>query len=115
MDVPKIPPRPKRSIDRSMSPHRDSFARSPLNDPTFLHHNRQQHKDSTLSPDLPPRPPSVTLPSLGQEGAEYASFEDLSRSLSKDDPEGSPHQMKNVAGDLPLHAPKASVDRKSVV
>ena len=25
MDVPKIPPRPKRSIDRSVSPNRDAF------------------------------------------------------------------------------------------
>lgn len=108
MDVPKIPPRPKRSVDRSISPNRDTFARSPLNDPAFLHKNHHNDKGSRLSVELPPRPPSVTLPSLGQEGSEYASLEDLSRTLSRDD-SGSPHQTKNIAGDLPLFAPRASV------
>lgn len=110
MDVPKIPPRPKRSIDRSVSPHRDTFARSPLNDPAFLHNGQHHHKEGGLSAELPPRPPSVTLPSLGQEGSEYASFEDLSKTLTNtNEREASPQQMKNVAGDLPLYAPKASV------
>ncbi|KAF2280148.1 uncharacterized protein EI97DRAFT_429906 [Westerdykella ornata] len=108
MDVPKIPPRPaKRSVDRSISPHRDTFARSPLNDPTYLHN--QDSRGSRLSVELPPRPPSVTLPELGQEGLEYASLEDLSRTLSKDEASAPPQQTKNIAGDLPLHAPKASV------
>lgn len=108
MDVPRIPPRPaKRSVDRSISPGRDAFARSPLNDPAFLHSN--QHKESHLSVEPPQRPPSVTLPSIGQEGNEYASFEDLSKTLSREEPSGSPRQTKNVAGDLPLYAPKASV------
>jgi hypothetical protein len=107
MDVPKIPPRPKRSIDRSVSPGRDHhFARSPLNDPSFLH-NGQHHKDNYLSAELPARPPSVSLPSIGQEGSEYASFDDLSKTLSHDS-SSSPKQAK-IAGDLPLHAPRASV------
>jgi hypothetical protein len=110
MEVPKIPPRPaKRSVDRSISPHRDTFARSPLNDPSFLHNQNHQHKESHLAHEVPSRPPSVTLPSLGQEGSEYASLEDLSQSLAKEERLGSPHQTKNVAGDLPLFAPKASV------
>lgn len=110
MDLPKIPPRPaKRSVDRSVSPNRDAFARSPLNDPSFHHNGQHHHKNSPLSPDLPPRPPSVTLPSIGQEGAEYASFEDLSRTVSREEQTGSPHHTKNVSGDLPLHAPKASL------
>ncbi|KAF2865848.1 altered inheritance of mitochondria protein 21, partial [Massariosphaeria phaeospora] len=104
MDVPKIPPRPKRSIDRSISPNRDTFARSPLNDPAFLHDN--QSRESGLGADLPPRPPSVSLPSIGQEGNEYASFDDLSKTLTN---ENAPEQTKNVAGDLPLYAPTASV------
>ncbi|KAF1999600.1 hypothetical protein P154DRAFT_563897 [Amniculicola lignicola CBS 123094] len=110
MDVPKIPPRPKRSVDRSISPNRDTFARSPLNDPAFLH-NASHTKDSYLSADLPPRPPSVTLPSIGQEGSEYASFEDLQKTLShsENEHESSPQQTKKVAGDLPLYAPTASV------
>ncbi|CAI6340559.1 unnamed protein product [Periconia digitata] len=103
-DVPKIPPRPKRAIERSVSPNRN--ARSPLNDPSFLH-TGQLPRDSQLSPDVPARPPSVSLPSLGQEGIEYASLDDLSKTLSNQ-PEDSPQQT-NVADDLPLHAPKASV------
>lgn len=113
MDVPKIPPRPKRSVDRSVSPGRDAFAPSPLNDPSFLH-TGTPHKDSHLSAELPARPPSVSLPSLGQEGSEYASFEDLSKTLSNQSQNGeSPEQTKQVAGDLPLHAPKASLPASS--
>lgn len=104
-ELPKVPPRPKRGIERSVSPHRDTFARSPLNDPAFLHNG--PHKDSHSSAELPPRPPSVSLPSLGEEGMEYAGLEDLSRQLTS----GSevPQQTKQVGGDLPLHAPKASL------
>ncbi|KAF2473188.1 uncharacterized protein BDR25DRAFT_282499 [Lindgomyces ingoldianus] len=108
MDVPKIPPRPKRSADRSISPNRDTFARSPLNDPAFLTNGGKfQHKDTHLSAELPPRPPSVTLPSIGQEGSEYASLEELHKTDSDQEP--SPQQTKNIAGDLPLYAPTASV------
>lgn len=112
MDVPKIPPRPKRSVDRSVSPGRDAFARSPLNDPSFLH-NRPPPKDSHLGVELPARPPSVSLPSLGQEGSEYASFEDLSKTLSHHSQSGEAPAHTNVAGDLPLHAPKASLPASS--
>ncbi|KAJ4304966.1 hypothetical protein N0V90_000494 [Kalmusia sp. IMI 367209] len=99
MDVPKIPPRPKRGVDRSVSPNREAFARSPLNDPSFLH-NGQPHKDSNLVL-------SVSLPSLGEEGSEYASFEDLSKTLTNQSQ--APEQTKQVAGDLPLYAPTASL------
>ena len=102
MDVPKIPPRPKRSIERSASPNRDSFARSPLNDPSFLHNGFHHQKEDFLGSNLPQRPPSVNLPSIGQEGSEYANLQDFSD-------ESSPKQTKNVAGDLPLYAPTASV------
>ncbi|KAF2019681.1 hypothetical protein BU24DRAFT_419303 [Aaosphaeria arxii CBS 175.79] len=107
MDVPKVPPRPGRRIDRSVSPNRDTYAPSPLNDPSFVH-SRDQNKSKRLSTEVPDRPPSVSLPSLGQEGSEYASFDDLSKTLSLGR-STSPHQTKNVAGDLPLHAPRASV------
>jgi hypothetical protein len=52
------------------------------------------------------------MPGLGEEGNEYASFEDLSKTLTNESQSyglGSPQQTKNIAGDLPLHAPKASV------
>lgn len=108
MDVPKIPPRPKRSIDRSVSPNREAFTRSPLNDPTFDHKPSTQQKGSRLSTELPPRPPSVSLPSLGEEGNEYASFEDLSKTLTNQS-DAVPQQQAQVPGDLPLHAPTAEV------
>jgi hypothetical protein len=50
------------------------------------------------------------MPGLGEEGNEYASFEDLSKTLTNESQSyglGSPQQTKNIAGDLPLHAPKA--------
>jgi hypothetical protein len=110
MDVPKIPPRPKRGIERSVSPNGDRYARSPLNDPTYVHGGPPKD-GGRLSTDVPSRPPSVSLPSLGQEGSEYASFDDLSKTLTNEaaNPGGPPQQLKSVAGDLPLHAPTASV------
>ncbi|CAE7215837.1 hypothetical protein PTT_15372 [Pyrenophora teres f. teres 0-1] len=108
MDVPKIPPRPKRGIERSVSPSGDRYARSPLNDPTYVHGGPPK-EGGRLSTDVPSRPPSVSMPSLGEEGNEYASFEDLSKTLTTENQGGSPQHMGNVAGDLPLHAPTASV------
>ncbi|KAF1837318.1 hypothetical protein BDW02DRAFT_566161 [Decorospora gaudefroyi] len=108
MDVPKIPPRPKRGMERSVSPNEDRYARSPLNDPTYVH-GGPTRDGSRLSTDVPSRPPSVSLPSLGEEGNEYASFDDLAKTLTTDSQGASPQHTKNVAGDLPLHAPTASV------
>ena len=109
LDTPKIPPRPKRGIERSVSPAGDRYARSPLNDPAYLH-NGPPKDGSRLSTEVPSRPPSVSMPSLGEEGNEYASFDDLSKTLTNESLNlgGSP-QTKNIAGDLPLHAPTASV------
>lgn len=102
LEAPKIPPRPKRG-DRSISPNpnRDTFARSPLNDP-------YGNGPPTKPRDVPSRPPSTSLPGLGEEGNEYASFEDLSKTLTNESL-GPPQQTKNIAGDLPLYAPTASV------
>ncbi|KAF2658025.1 hypothetical protein K491DRAFT_303273 [Lophiostoma macrostomum CBS 122681] len=105
MDVPKIPPRPSRGGNRSVSPNREAFTRSPLNDPSFVYN--KPHKESRLNVEAPERPPSVTLPSIGQEGNEYAGYEELSRPPTRE--ERHPQQTKSVAGDLPLHAPTASV------
>jgi hypothetical protein len=104
IDVPSIPPRPKRTVDRSISPGRDSFARSPLNDPIYAPPGSKAIGSSSLSRsvsrDLPPRPPSVNLPSVGQEGSEYAHF-------GESDVESE--QTKTVSGELPLFAPTASL------
>jgi Altered inheritance of mitochondria protein 21 len=110
IDLPRVPPRPKRSVERSISPNRDTFARSPLNDPSFLPLTQKTSAPSslgrsTLGPqDVPARPPSVTLPSVGQEGNEYAHLEHGEESDT-----GAAEQTKMVSGDLPLHAPKASL------
>ncbi|KAH7078028.1 hypothetical protein BKA63DRAFT_277286 [Paraphoma chrysanthemicola] len=102
LEAPKVPPRPKRG-DRSISPNpnRDTFARSPLNSP---YGNAPPPKPR----DVPSRPPSTSLPGLGEEGNEYASFEDLSKTLTNESL-GPPQQTKSIAGDLPLYAPTASV------
>jgi hypothetical protein len=107
LETPKVPPRPSRNIERSVSPNR--YARSPLNDPTYAH-GPPSTDGRRLSTDVPSRPPSVSMPSLGEEGNEYASFDDLSKTLTNESINrgGSP-QTKNIAGDLPLHAPTASV------
>jgi hypothetical protein len=106
--MPAIPPRPKRLADRSITPDSDSYAPSPLNDPTFVPPTGNHVGSSlsrTVSRDLPPRPPSVSLPSVGQEGSEYAHI----HPDSDDDAAGPVEQTKTIAGDLPLHAPKASL------
>ncbi|RDW88908.1 hypothetical protein BP6252_00940 [Coleophoma cylindrospora] len=106
-DIPKIPPRPTRRIDRSQSPNRESFARSPLNElPSFMSHKPQGSNLSTSSipgPEPPARPPSVSLPSIGQEGSEYGEV------FGTPEPSSSPTQTRNIANDLKLHAPKPSL------
>jgi len=110
IDVPHIPPRPMRSMARSVSPQRDSFARSPLNDPSV--HNGQLYGSSSLSKsltvDTPPRPPSVDFPTIGQEGHEYGHIQEHLNTPDIIEP-GPQELTKAVAGDLPLHAPKASL------
>ena len=122
MEPPKIPPRPSnRRLDRSESPSRDKFARSPLNETSFATNNgnldgaiysSNTHNTSNTSLGLLHRPPSVSLPSVGQEGSEYA---DIDYDSSADHSTGlqsgpnSPTQTRNVGSDLPLHAPKPSL------
>lgn len=116
-DLPKIPPRPAhRRIERSVSPQRESFALSPLNEiPPSLNHgnpNRSSLYNSesanASNSDLPARPPSVNLPTLGQEGSEYAGYFPATEDLSN-----TPAQTRNVADDLKLHAPKPSLPTSS--
>ena len=118
-DIPQVPPRPQRTRDRTQSPNRDHFPRSPLNEmPLGMSHGNisgtmyssgsQNASSSSLS--LPHRPPSVSLPGIGQEGSEYADLEyessespALEKTLSNE-----PTQTRNVGSDLPLHAPRPS-------
>jgi hypothetical protein len=113
-DMPAIPPRPKRVADRSITPEADSYAPSPLNDPTFVPPAGGSSLSRSVSRDMPPRPPSVSLPSVGQEGTEYAHLvhesEDEAGPVEQTKTLAGPvEQTKTIAGDLPLHAPKASL------
>jgi Altered inheritance of mitochondria protein 21 len=107
IDIPSIPARPRRSMDRSISPNRDPYPRSPLNDPSFLHQKPlgPSHLSQSIPRDVPARPPSVTLPTVGQEGNEYAHLE----AAEESDPGSTIEQKKTIAENLPLHAPKASL------
>ena len=116
-DLPKVPPRPAhRRFDRSISPQRESFAPSPLNElPPSVNHGNQNRTSlysnesaNVSTSDLPPRSSSVTLPTLGQEGSEYAEV-----FVAPEDPSNSPAQTRNVADDLKLHAPRPSLPTSS--
>ncbi|KAK3708677.1 hypothetical protein LTR37_011399 [Vermiconidia calcicola] len=113
--IPQIPPRPVRKLDPS--PSRDT--RSPLNEmPNFPSRRRSQ---PTRAPqEAPQRPPPVTLPSIGQEGLEYASFDQLppeARGVKVGNETSTevqpPEQTRNVSANMPLHAPKASVPQST--
>lgn len=103
--MPRVPPRPTNRTNRSVSPRRGSYAPSPLNE-----YPGDVHMQRTSSNDLPPRPPSVSIPSLGEEGIEYADLDvgNLSDSHSQ-----APAQTRNVSSDLKLHAPKPSLPSAS--
>lgn len=103
---------------RSRSRSRDNFPKSPLNEiPNVgskggsIHSSESQYtSDSDF--EAPQRPPSVSLPSIGQEGNEYADIDYGKRqeaSNISDTNHSEPIPSKNVGNDLPLHAPKPSL------
>ncbi|KAF2153707.1 hypothetical protein K461DRAFT_266834 [Myriangium duriaei CBS 260.36] len=106
-DIPQIPPRPHRRSDRSQSPNRAEYTRSPLNElPTSPNLPPVYHHRNISASDLPERPPSVQhLPSIGHEGDEYASLERT--------PSEGQEQHRNVAADLPMHQPTASLSKET--
>ncbi|KAL3461319.1 altered inheritance of mitochondria protein 21 [Aspergillus heterothallicus] len=104
-DMPKVPPRPSRRIERSVSPLSSNYAPSPLNEPP-----NGSTLSRTVSTDLPARPPSVTIPSLGEEGIEY---QDLDVGNASDSYHPVPAETRNVASDLKLHAPRPSLPTSS--
>ncbi|KAJ5103645.1 Protein of unknown function DUF3210 [Penicillium argentinense] len=104
-DMPRIPPRPSnRRADRSLSPMCDSYAPSPLNEWNGPSMSR------TTSNDIPQRPPSVTIPSLGEEGIEYA---DLDVGHVSDSHHQAPAETRNVSSELKIHAPRPSLPTSS--
>lgn len=110
-NMPDIPPRPtnkKTHSSRAISPA--NYPQSPLFEIPSNTIGRTVSNDPS---NLPPRPPSVTLPSLGQEGSEYADLQyENSASTSAPGVEAAA-QMRNVGGDLHLHAPKPSLPTAS--
>lgn len=107
--IPKLPPRPNRRPERSVSPHRAEYTRSPLNEPPASPaRNGFGYGHNLSSQDLPRRPPSTSVPAMaGEEGLEYAGLPN--EQGRQGDVSTSPKQTRNVAADLPMHAPKASV------
>ncbi len=116
--IPQIPPRPNRkNIERSRSPGQENFPRSPFNElPSQRSTLTESLSQETFASGLPPRPPSVSLPSIGQEGTEYADIDYNNGDVAADDEDNqneSPKETRNVAGDLPLHAPTPSFSNSS--
>lgn len=107
--MPKIPPRPvNRRLEQSSSPSRGRFAPSPLNDNPLTSAKSSSQRASFNGSDPIDRSSSVDLPSLGEEGKEYAAF----AGEDKSSPEGevsSPEQTANVDENLKLHEPKPSL------
>ncbi|KAL9034498.1 MAG: hypothetical protein Q9214_007017, partial [Letrouitia sp. 1 TL-2023] len=107
-----------RSIERSRSPNRESFPMSPLNEPPITAGNKssglyggETQNESVSGVHLPKRPSIASLPSIGQEGSEYAELEpDKTEEPILDQVKGKnqPEQTRNVGSDLPLHAPRPS-------
>ncbi|KAK5125640.1 hypothetical protein LTR85_011914 [Meristemomyces frigidus] len=113
---PPVPARPVRKADPS--PSREAYTRSPLNfHPTANGHGGQFAQSAFAPPgETPCRPPSISLPSdAGQEGFEYTSYDQLppaAHGASTAAPSAT-GQTRNVAAELPLHAPTASVPQSA--
>ena len=109
--LPEIPPRPiPKRLDRSVSP--GNYPRSPLNEP--YNPLAKSNSQDPVQEDVLPRRPSVQhLPSVGQEGMEYAEIQyqpaEPASALGAD----AAAQTRNVAEDLHLHAPKPSLPKAS--
>jgi len=102
----------KGRVDRSISPNPHRFAPSPLNESPLLSNKTQRssYLNHGHNGDPIPRSTSVDLPSLGEEGQEYAG---LAAELSASEQNSNPEQTATVAHDLKLHAPKPSLPASS--
>lgn len=82
-----------------------------LGNKTSSLHSYGDQDASDLNLGAPQRPPSVSLPSIGQEGNEYADieYEKPQEVATESNPSpNEPTQTRNVGSDLPLHAPRPS-------
>lgn len=108
-----VPPRPsKQRVQRSISPNPDRFAPSPLNESSFLKSPRSLHPIARNGDPIP-RSTSVELPSVGEEGKEYAGLAEELSSPGDTSGSASPEHTRTVAVDLKLHAPKPSLPAAS--
>ncbi|KAI0129469.1 altered inheritance of mitochondria protein 21 [Xylariales sp. AK1849] len=114
--VPSIPPRPGKRFNRSASPNPDRFAPSPLNESPFQPKSPQSRRFSAgLNTEPVERTSSVDLPSIGQEGQEYAAVAD-EFSSSPEQERGAyvaPEQTRTIGEDIKLYAPKPTVPAQS--
>ncbi|KAK0742459.1 altered inheritance of mitochondria protein 21 [Apiosordaria backusii] len=109
--VPMVPPRPaNRRFQRSISPNPDRFAPSPLNESPLVK-SKSLHPGGRNHGDPIPRSTSVDLPSLGEEGAEYANLAQESSPSTEEST--SPEHTRTVGEDVKLHAPKPSLPAAS--
>ncbi|KAK6850811.1 hypothetical protein PG987_000445 [Apiospora arundinis] len=113
--MPAIPPRPtKRSVNRSVSPNHDRFAPSPLHE-GFSKPRQAGQSSLGMTLNANDRSSSVDLPTIGQEGQEYAAFTDeLEASSDAPRPAStSPEQTRTVGEDIQLFAPKPTMPAQS--
>lgn len=102
--LPDVPPRPiPKRLDRSVSPGRFS----PLNEPVVAL-SKTKSRDAVPEGALPRRPSVQHLPSVGQEGMEYADIDTPQKSTV-----APAEQTRSVAHDLQLHAPKPSLPKSA--
>ena len=110
--LPEIPPRPyHKRFERSTSP--SNYPHSPLNEIPFASNFGRGISNDPSNLGLPPRPPSVSLPSIGQEGSEYADLEYVNSTPSAALGADAAAQTRNVGEDVQLHAPKPSLPKSS--
>ncbi|PHH76185.1 hypothetical protein CDD80_1740 [Ophiocordyceps camponoti-rufipedis] len=106
--LPKIPPRPgNKRFDRPTSPNPDRFAPSPFSGGVIA--KNSSHGQLHGRNDPIERAGSVSMPTVGEEGAEYnavtPAWTDRQASL--------PEPTHTVTVDLKLHAPKPSLPAAS--
>lgn len=108
-NTPQVPIRPLRKLDPSPS-------RSPFNElPNAWGVIGKKSSQNGVQAEAPQRPPNITLPSVGQEGSEYASYDLLPPEAHgvRTGAVQAPEQMRNVSANMPLHAPIASVPQST--
>ena len=108
--LPEMPPRPiPKRIEQS--PGRNHYPHSPLNEMPDSLSRRRSRDVSDI--ETPARPPSVTLPSIGQEGSEYADLQYTPSHPQSTSAMEAAHQTRRVGDDMQLHAPRPSLPKET--